>query len=366
MSLLNFKVVLKVIPKVTLKAFIIISKVTLKVFRVVFKIIQFNTLLDLLMNLKHKTHIIAVIIAVIIGFELNFLVNKPMELFPFKAFLGFCIIESLLTALIFLKKKNSELKTEMTGDPMLVKCKTVYFNRIKSNRNYILNFIASTYFVIIANQLGFVQLNYIGIYSLFGLFIVVFIAFIGFQQYLYILLLLYDISKISIDYYYELIPERTSWFQLVIKISNRYKNMFFITGTLFILLFIIFSPVNTVDIIFFQGLKSNKFIYLLLTWIIIFFAIIFLYPISSIMQSKIINKILENMKEKSISQYDSLMKQSIDYNKLIYMEIIRSIHNTDTIIKKSFSWVIPTVTTSLNFIAILLTIVQNLRALGYY
>lgn len=118
----------------------------------------------------------------------------------------------LAFTITYIEEKNQQIEIELTGDPQLVKCQTKYKKRINSNSNFILCFISCIYFIAISISLKFVKINPIGIYSLFALFCVVFCAFVIFQYYIFVLLLLRDISKIRPEKYYELIPERTEWF----------------------------------------------------------------------------------------------------------------------------------------------------------
>ena len=126
--------------------------------------------------------------AVGIGFIFNAFDEMPV--FWIKGLFGFILYIILSHTIMYIEKKNCELKKELTGDPQLAKCQEDYAKRIYSNSNFVLCIISCIYFVTISIVLGFVVMNPIGIYSLFALACVVFLAFIIFQQYLYILFLL--------------------------------------------------------------------------------------------------------------------------------------------------------------------------------
>lgn len=183
-----------------------------------------------------------------IGFVFNYFDEMPM--FWLKLLFVYALYIFLAYTIIYIKEENNKLEFELTGDPQLVKCQKDYKKRSQSNYNFILCFIACIYFVSISIILGFVKINLIGIYCLFALSCVVFAAFIVFQQYIFILSLLHAISKINPGNFYELIPERTEWFKLIERFSNTCRNMFMVLGSLFILLFMIFSPINSIQIIF--------------------------------------------------------------------------------------------------------------------
>lgn len=177
-------------------------------------------------------------IAVGLGFFLNEFGEMP--LFWLKAIFGFILYMILVFAINYLRAKHKALMIELTGDPNLVKYRIEYTKKTNSNYNFILCFIAGTYFVGISVALGFVQKTPIGIYSSIALFFVVFCAFVVFQQYIYILFLLYKISRINPGNFYELIPERTNWFYLLEQVSHVCRNFFIVLGSLFILLFLFF------------------------------------------------------------------------------------------------------------------------------
>lgn len=297
-----------------------------------------------------------------IGFIFN--TFDEMPLFCFKALLGFALYLILSYTITYIEKKNSELMFELTGDPQLVKCHEEYAKKTNSNSNFILCFIACIYFVAISIILGFVKITPIGVYSLFALAYVVFCAFIVFQQYIFILFLLYDISKISPGKYYELIPERTEWFNLLEIFSNSCRNIFIVLGSLFILLFIIFSPINSIQIIFQENLSSSQFIPLLCTWIIILVAIVFMIPFSSFMRNSLLQKIYKNLITQSIDNYSRMYKVSQSDNKVIYVDIILRLNDRKYILQNSYTWIIPVIVSITNFASVIISIIADLKELN--
>ena len=227
----------------------------------------FRKLVKVISRPSKLIHFFIATFAVGTGFIFNALAEMP--LFWLKGLFGYVLYLILSYTIKYTEEKNEKLTLELTGDPKLVKCHNDYTKKINSNLNFILCFISSIYFMAISIVLGFVKFNPIGIYSLFALFYVVFLAFIIFQRYIFILFLLHYISRISPGKFYELIPEWTEWFNLLERFSNICRNIFIILGSLFILLFIIFSPVNSIQIIFLERFSSSQFIPLLCTWIII-------------------------------------------------------------------------------------------------
>lgn len=319
----------------------------------------FRKLINAICKPSKKAHFLIAIFVVIVGVILNEFDKMP--LFGIKVFLGFALYLTLSYTIIYIDKKNNELKIELTGDPQLAKCQFNYTEKTNSNLNFILCFMACIYFIFISIVLGFVKINLIGIYSLLALFYVVFLAFIVFQQYISILFLLHSISKISPSKYYELIPERTAWFSLLEKFSNICRNLFIILGTFFILLFLIFSPVNSIQIIFEERSSSPQFISLLCTWIIILVAIVFMIPISSFFRRNLLQKIYKNLITQSIENYNQLYTQC--GNNIIYMDIILRLNDRKYILQNSYTWVIPLIVSITNFASIIISIIADLKDL---
>lgn len=299
-----------------------------------------------------------------VGFGFLFNAFDKMPLFWLKGLFGFVLYMTLSCTIKYIEEKNKEIVFELTGDPHLVKCQVDYIKRINSNFNFLICFIACIYFVTISIILGFVKINLIGIYSLFALTCVVFYAFIIFQRYILILFLLHDISKISPGNYYELIPERTEWFNLLETFSNNCRNIFIVLGSLFILLFIIFSPVNSVQIIFQEKCSSSKFVPLLCTWIIILIAIVSMVPLSSFIRNTFLNKIHKNLISQSIKNYNEMYKASEGDAKIAYMDIIFRLNDRKYVLQNSYTWILPLIVSITNFSSVIISILVDLKDLN--
>ena len=322
----------------------------------------FGNLVKVISKPNRTVHFLIATFAVGLGFLFNLLGEMP--LFWLKGIFGFVLYIILSFTIIYIEEKNREIEFELTGDPQLVKCQIKYKERINSNTNFLLCFISGIYFITISIILGFVKIDSIGIYSLLALFCVVFCAFIVFQYYIFVLLLLRDISKISPEKYYELIPERTEWFNLLETFSNVCRNIFIVLGALFILLFTLFSPVNSIQIIFQERFTSSKFLPLLVTWIIILIAIIFMVPFSSLVRSILLNRIHNNLISQSIKNYNTLYNASEGESKIAYMNIIFRLNDRKYALQCSFTWVLPLVVSTTNFISLIISILADLKDLN--
>lgn len=330
--------------------------------RQVEQVTLFRNLIKVISKPNKLVHFLIAIFAVGLGFVFN--AFEKMSLFWLKGLFGFVLYITLTFTILYIEEKNKVIVIELTGDPSLVKCQVNYTKRINSNFNFLLCFIACIYFVSISIILGFVKINPIGIYSLFALSCVVFCAFIIFQYYISILLLLYDIAKIHPRNYYELIPERTEWFKLLEVFSNTCRNVFIILGSLFILLFIIFSPVNSIEIIFQENLSSPKFIPLLCTWIIILIAIVSMVPFSSFIRNAFLSKIHKNLISQSIENYRKLSETSKGDAKIAYMNIILHLNDRKYVLQNSYTWVLPLLVSITNFLSLIISILVDLKDLN--
>lgn len=325
----------------------------------------FQTVVKAISCQRKLVHFFIVTLFVILGFIFNAIYKMPM--FGIKVLFVFALDIFLFYTIIYIEKKSKDLKIELTGDPQLAKCQYDYEKKINSNSNFILCFWACIYFVTISILLGFVEMNLLGIYCLLALAFVVFEAFIVFQQYIFILSLLYSVSNISPGNFYEIIPEKTDWFKLLESFSNNCRNMFIILGSLFIILFVSFSPLNSIQIIFQEGFSDPMFIPLLCTWIIILFAIVFMIPFSSFVRSALLKKIYNNLITQSIENYNRMFaKASNGVNKIVYMDIILRLCDRSYVLQNSYTWVVPLIVSIVNFSSIVISIVADLKDLNFF
>lgn len=140
--------------------------------------------------------------------------------------------------------------------------------------------------------------------------------------------------------------------------------MFIVLGSLFILLFIIFSPVNSIQIIFQERFSSSKFLPLLCTWIIILIAIISMVPLSSFLRNIFLNKIYENLISQSIENYSIMYKTSEGDTKVAYMNIIFRLNDRKYVLQNSYTWVLPLLVSITNFSSVIISILVDLKDLN--
>lgn len=307
-------------------------------------------------------HVVIAIIAVIIGFFLNSFDKMP--LFWIKGLFGFVIYLVLSYIIRYTEQINQQLQNELTGDPLLSKCQMKYSKKIHSNCNIILCIISCVYFSTISVYLAFVKFSPIGIYSVFALVIIVFMAFMIFQSYIHVIFLLYSISKIKSEKVLELFPEETKWFNSLEELSGKCRNYFIILGSLFILLFLVFSPVNSIQIIFWDGVANRMFLPLLGTWIIILVAIVFMIPFSSFARGLLLHRIYDNLVTQSLNNYKGLYEKCSEEHKIVYIDIMFRIKDRKYKLRSSSAWVIPVLASLFNFTSVLLSILSDLKSIG--
>lgn len=307
-------------------------------------------------------HLVIAIIAVIIGLFLNRFDKMP--LFWIKGLFGFVIYLVLCYIIRYTERMNQLLQYELTGDPLLSKCQMEYSKKTYSNCNIILCIISCVYFPTISIYLAFVRFSPIGIYSIFALVIVVFMAFMIFQSYIHIIFLLYSISKIKPGKFFELFPEETKWFNLLEELSGKCRNYFIILGSLFTLLFFVFSPVNSIQIVFLDGASNHMFLPLLGTWIIILIAIVFMIPFSSLVRGLLLHRIYDNLVVQSLNNYKGLYEKCSEDHKIVYIDIMFRIKDRNYKLRSSYAWVVPVLASLFNFSSVLLSILSDLKSLG--
>lgn len=299
----------------------------------------------------------------------GFVLNQfgKMDLFFIKGPIGFLLYIFLICSLKIFVTQNEEIDKALSGDPELTIAKRKYLKRVYSDWNYIVTAIAIIYFVSISLKLKFVFVNLIGIYSLIGLGVVVFFGFIIYQEYIYLMILLRDLSKIKDNNatpYYDPLPERTEWLTIIAAFSQKIRYLAIAIGTLFTVLFVIFSPINSIDILFNQGSSSALFWPLATTWLIIFFLIVLMIPLSGIIRSYYLNQIYNRLKEKAINTYKSVFSAVPDSDKAFYLDILWRIHESKFHFDNSFSWLLPSIASVLNFSVVIVSLLSQLKELG--
>jgi hypothetical protein len=157
---------------------------------------------------------------------------------------------------------------------------------------------------------------------------------------------------------------KTKWFVKIEQLSNYYRNRFFILGTLMVIVFIIFSPSNTIEIILGGYGRYRVFLPIVLYWSIIIGLVILFLPITSKIRDSAIDRIITQFTETQAKEYEKkALKSSADevYKYLSTLEFIKTY--SECFESKNNKKLVPIFTTALNFISIFIAMVSDLKDL---
>jgi hypothetical protein len=275
----------------------------------------------------------------------------PTHLFIFK----FILLLGIFNILIFSAKHyntfiiNDFLRT--STDPVLNAEKLKLKNSVFANYNVFISVIVSLFFIAISVYLGFINFNITGYISLVVLFITIFISIIGYMLYVHLIRFLHRLSNADIEKYSKFYPAYTSWLVDITKYSSIYQNGFFISGTLYVILFTVHAPAATLKILSVWTVSNLQDIVLTASWLVIFLAVLIGFPITSYLKSRMIKSIVTKLKIKSSEYFESVMdKVKID-KQLDYIKIIKEImESPDYPVKSGLNLAISTATLILNLI----------------
>lgn len=146
---------------------------------------------------------------------------------------------------------------------------------------------------------GAIELTYTLIWVLLLFSIVVFVSIVGYVQYIFLAVYICKLSypkgrytkleKKAANY----IPANIHWIQRLTKLVHCYQTVFFSIGCIYILAFAFFC--------YFPSMETQRgscWFYIL--WAIIFFAIVVIFPLISLLEHKWIKKIVQKLKESYI------------------------------------------------------------------
>jgi hypothetical protein len=236
-------------------------------------------------------------------------------------------------------------------DPVLSAEKLKMKKNIFANYNIFISLIFSLFFIIISIYLKFVNLDVTGFISLILLFITIFISNVGYALYVHLICFLYGLSNSKVEKYSKFHPAYTSWLVDITKYSSTYQNSFFISGTLYVILFTIHAPNNTLKILSFNGVFDLKDIILSVSWLIVILAVLVGFPITSYLKSRMIRTIVTNLKIKSSEYYETVVERVEIDKKLDYIKLIKEImESADYPIKTGINTMISATTVVLNLI----------------
>ena len=316
--------------------------------------IDFSPLCVFISKLKLIPTVIIGCLGLSIGLSLNCF--YPMENFLIKAsVLLFILIIALMAEKQYILITNS-ITSKLVGsrNNIIAAANAKLERRKKSFHNYWIPCLFISFFGGSAVILKLISLDPLGFFCLFAFVIIVFFSIVGYLQYVYLTIYLKDISKVDFIgsgvNYDRTYPAKTDWLVELTKLYHLYRNRFFITGTLYMTAFYLFTSDLSLNMFInrFNASIDEKIV--MLCWIVIFIAIVMLFPISSITGYFNIEKIVLNLKTTEVHR---LKKRITKRNKeQEYIPLIISIWETASYpIKDIFGRIGSSIIAVINFAA---------------
>lgn len=166
----------------------------------------------------------------------------------------------------------------------------------------------------------YIELNLVGCYAVYMVFITVSISVIGYVEYLWILWFLYRVSNCSSMPYNKMIPAHTPFLVKMGTLTKHVKWCFFIEGFLYVFEYFILIPTNNVTLLSIN--MPNNFSFLV-TWGIIFVVIILAFPVLIYTQEYFLSTIIRNLKAERIEnlsyKFNVLIEEDSKHFPEIYM-----------------------------------------------
>lgn len=305
----------------------------------------------------------------VILFFFGLIVNNyfPTDFFILKSILLLAILNILIFSL---RHYNTHIVKEFirtSEDPVLSAEKLKMKNGIFANYNIVISLILCVFFITVSIYLRFIHFDITGFFSLVLLFTTIFLSIIGYMLYVHQIYFLYRLSKADIEKYSKFYPAYTRWLVNITKFISSYQNAFFISGTLYVILFTIHAPNDTLRIFSFKSVYSNQDVVLLTAWIVIILAVLVGFPITSYLKSQIIRDIVSNLKIKSSEYYESVVDRVEISKQMDYIKLIKEImESADYPIKTRFNIFVSSTTMILNLIIAIQKIFPNAIRLNMF
>ena len=209
-------------------------------------------------------------------------------------------------AIYYFSIKMASIIGGLSNQPPAINAKHVYSNHFYNSSTYIIVPLVTIVIFGVGgcSMFGAITFTPTLIWVLCLFFIVVYISMVGYISYIalasYICNLAHgkgeykQLPKEEVGY----IPAKIDWLQTLTKLSHAYRAIFFTLGNAFIIAFGSFCWLPG-----FNANTASPVFYLL--WLIIFFAIVVVFPVVSIMEYKWIKQIVSQLKRSFISDLNS-------------------------------------------------------------
>lgn len=323
-----------------------------------------NPVVIKIFNVINKINIFFLFLVISVSYLIGYLLNctSPFPYFSFFQNLFTTIFIIAFFSVRYFQIQMERLRCMMAGDrnlhPINDKITRLQFSFL----NLIVPPIAGSFFGVLAILLININIKKASVYYLIILYaFCVFISFLGYLQYIYLFVYIIKLGKVEQIYKYdEDFPANTDWIATLTKLYCHYRNIFFILGSMYIggVIYFVFCE----DFKVIEKLKNfPEFrVALMFFWGGVILAIAIVFPCISIIECAYIHKIIDNLKEQSVSNVNKWVVNNNDIKlKIEKSNLVIAIRNTPTYpFKDAIGMVFSTIVTAVNFAASLSAIFQ--------
>ena len=293
-----------------------------------------ETCFDFLRKCSPKNYILIIGINFIVGLGILLYTHTIVHFFPHLLCLTINISITLrigktyIDTLKFLDKELSKKHpNENTEIRTLFK---KYYSKAMSSANLLACIAVVIVFLWAIFSQHYIALDLVGFYAIFMVCISVSLSVVGYTQYLWMLWLLFRISKCSSIHYNEIVPANTPFLLEMATLLQKVKWCFFIEGFFYTFEYFILIPKGGVAI---NNINMPNNISFLITWVIILLVIVLAFPSLVFLQEHWLSQIIDNWKKQRIeylsSQFEQLSKilpaENMPFHTYLYQEIIGKI-----------------------------------------
>ena len=202
-----------------------------------------------------------------------------------------------LWSVSYYSKKMEQIIAAVANQPSAKKANLFYFRHSMDSVLYIMAPLTIIFIFGLGccSMFGAIQLTPTFVWMIVLFITVVYVSIIGYLQYLFLTIYICNLAHGSGDYRnlpksaVECIPAQLEWVQMLTKLSHTYRSAFFTLGSAYIMGYSAFCWLPEMQ----ANTSSLAFI---LLWGIIFLAIVFLFPIVSILEYQWIKMLIEQLK----------------------------------------------------------------------
>lgn len=255
------------------------------------------------MQVKH------IVILIVAGLGLGLYLNSKN---PIKNFFRIELIGGIVLGIsVYMFKKilakETIIRTSVSTKRELAVYVEKFYANNNSSLNYLIGIITGVFYCYIALNLNFVKVNIVGCYCLLALLVVCVFITKMLLNYIYLIYIFYKINDLKKIEHHALGIKNANWLFEINYLCNISRNCLLISMTLMFIVFILFSPANTVEIILNYDRGNMKATLMIIYWAIAILLTFIVLPILTNFQNKLLNKIVKKINDDSINQYEDIL-----------------------------------------------------------